>query len=172
MKMDNSSKGFLDYWNRYLDGYLENIDDKEERRRAIANINLKRKEIKDSLFKTIEVDKLKKGLIGPLIKISTEGTITYVSEEGDIFKTKLSTRTNEFLLINFLAREPGKLWEAKKIDEVLNNRKTGSSSTPDRRVRDTVQAVKRKLGMAKISDSIFRVDMGSFGLNYPVKREI
>lgn len=95
----------------------------------------------------------------------TDGTTTVIAAGGKKYSAKFGTQTNNYLLLQFLALNKG----VNSIGTLAKKLKQSDKSTDDRRVRDTIKAIKDKLKLSK-EDNIFTTDSG-FGLNCTVALE-
>lgn len=89
------------------------------------------------------------------------GTAIYVDKSGKKYKGSFGIRDNSYKLLTYLAQHPGQSFTPDELDMLLNKQRQGAYSTPDRRIRDTIQTIRRTLGFTqnKTSD-FFNVDKG------------
>ena len=100
--------------------------------------------------------------IGNTLIFYTDGRVIYVSPQGKEYKTSFGTKTNSYKLLQFLTRTPFQPFSFKELATTLNKARSDFDLEDDeRRVRDTVQAIKKKLG--DNGDDLFIADYG-FGL--------
>ncbi len=96
------------------------------------------------------------------------GRTVYTAPTGRKYEGKFSTKTNPYLLLQFLSKELGKVFEVQDLAKCLRNPRVGAEgTTEDRRVRDTVQSIRKKLKLPE-GDDFFIVDKG-FGLDCDVE---
>jgi len=97
------------------------------------------------------------------------GDVVYTDKLGNAHQGHLSPRGNSYLLLSFLSDNPRKVFTADEIEKVLNKQRRDAFSTPDRRVRDTIQTIRKELKIVndKVND-FFLVDKG-FGLTCKVE---
>lgn len=91
------------------------------------------------------------------------GNVIYISPKGHEYKGILTRDTNAYKLLKYLVQNPHQSFDADKLVEQINNPRQGSDSTPDRRIRDTIQEIREKLGIPGNED-IFHLGKG-FELN-------
>lgn len=97
------------------------------------------------------------------------GNVTYIDRSGKNHTGHFGPRDNGYLLLSLLIQYPGKIYTADQTAEVLNKAREYSDSTPDRRARDTIQTIRKELGLVKDKvNDFFIVDKG-FGLNCKVE---
>jgi len=104
--------------------------------------------------------------IGNTLTFYGDGRVVYISPQGKEYKASFGTKTNSFLLLQFLIKNPHELFSFDKLAEHLNPARSHSNSpSNERRVRDTIQAIKNKL--LYHGDDLFISGHG-FGLNCDV----
>lgn len=97
------------------------------------------------------------------------GEIIYTDKSNTKHKGRFGLRDNGYLLLAFLAENPGKTFTAKELAVNLNNARSESISTDDRRIRDTIQTIRKELGLIKNkANDIFMVDKG-FGIGCKIE---
>ncbi len=100
------------------------------------------------------------------------GKTLYFDKKGQEHKAEFRPKTNPYLLLKFLSKSPVETFTSEEIAKELRNpRRGGEDSTPDRRVRDTMEAVRKGLKLTE-EDDFFIVDKGSFGLKCDVELRI
>lgn len=103
------------------------------------------------------------GASGNILTICSDGCVKYVSSEGKVFSGMLNINSNPFRLLMFLAQTPRKSFGFDELATTLKEPKSGGEeSTAERRVRDTVQAVRKALKYKK--GDLIQCDYG-FTLN-------
>lgn len=103
---------------------------------------------------------------GNTLTFYTDGKVIYISPQGKEYKTSFGTETNSYRLLQFLTRTPFQSLSFEKLAETLNKARSGVDHEDDeRRVRDTVQAIKKKIGYN--GSDLFIADYG-FRLNCDV----
>lgn len=100
--------------------------------------------------------------------ITNNGRITYISTDGQTYQGKLGIKTNAYIALLKLAKEPNKIFTFDEIVADFNNPKgnSGDNPLPERRARDAIQTIKNKLNY--FGADLFKVDYG-FGLNCSVE---
>lgn len=106
---------------------------------------------------------------GKLILNQKNGHTIYWTNSLKKFEATFKPRTNPYKLLNFMGRQPDKMSTAKELVEVLNAQRENANSIDDRRVRDTVQTVRKKLGLIQNSQDDFFIVENGFGLKCDVE---
>ena len=83
---------------------------------------------------------------GDTLTFNINGEVSYISPTGELYKTKLTKNSNSYNLLSFLVDQPKKLFNFSELAEKLN-RPRGHAQAPsdERRVRDTIQSIKKAL---------------------------
>lgn len=143
-----------------------------ERHSLIASRNWKILEIETRFIDTLTNSLLKEiGHVGKgkLILNQKNGYVVYWTNTLRKFQTTFKPKTNPYNLLNFMGQQPDKIFTAKESVGVLNPQRIDAYSTDDRRVRDTVQTIRNKLGLTQSpQDDFFIVEKG-FGLKCDVE---
>lgn len=108
------------------------------------------------------------------LEFSANGQIHYKSPSGHIYTAKLKRNTNSYLLLKYMIEHFNESLNAPNLEKVLKkvrNNNNEEGGTPDRRVRDTIQSIRNKLGINKIKqDDLFNMQgNGLFGIRCAVK---
>lgn len=93
------------------------------------------------------------------IKKDSDLHVEFFSSLGNSYQGKFRARTNPYLLLEFLSQKPGQVFSAEELEKILN---PSQKSTPDRRIRDTIQVVRSELKLQG-DDDLFIVHKG-FGI--------
>lgn len=101
-----------------------------------------------------------------LLTIYPNGQTNYISPSGKQYEAKFGADTNSFRLLALMVKEPNKLFLFSELAGHLREARSDSDATDERRARDTVQAIRKKMKLPK--DDVFRVDYG-FGLKCDVQ---
>ncbi len=101
------------------------------------------------------------------LTVHKDGTIKYVSSSGKTHEAKFRTKTNAFLLLRLLVSKPKEIFSITDLTNKLKDLWHANDEIDDRKIRDAVQTVRKKLGFKKEED-MFIVDNG-FGLNCAVE---
>lgn len=122
-----------------------------------------------SIIKKPILDEKEKAPSNPngLLVFQENGEITYISPTKEIYNTKLRKKTNSYNLLKFLVVNPHKVFGFNKLEMYLE--KVGHNvgySTNERRVRDTIQSIKKKLKYQ--GQDLFESNKG-FGLKCDVQ---
>lgn len=99
-----------------------------------------------------------------------DGKITYTTPSGETFEGKLKIGTNSYKLLYFLVNQANKRFEFTELVQKLNAPRAQSYSTDERRVRDTVDSIKKALKNGRkryYGDDLFNSDSG-FGIKCKV----
>lgn len=89
------------------------------------------------------------------------GAAIYVDKSSKKYKGSFGIRDNSYKLLTYLAQHPGQSFTPEELGAYLNKQREGAYSTPDRRIRDTVQTIRKTLGFTKNKTSdFFNVDKG------------
>ena len=98
-------------------------------------------------------------------------TIVYRTSSGTKYEANFKAKTNPYLLLEFLLKNVGKTFNFEILNNKLNKpRLIGMDSGSDRRVRDTVQAIRNKLKTTE-NDDMFLVDYG-FGIKQCILQKL
>lgn len=92
-----------------------------------------------------------------LVVNTTEGEVEYISPEGKVYKAKFAKGSNCFKLLELLAEQPFENFNYKDIE--ANFKESRGDSTPDRRVRDAVAYIRKKLALSSEVDFL-KADYG------------
>lgn len=92
--------------------------------------------------------------------------VVYISAKGKPYKAEFTR--NAFILLNQLAHNPHDRFDASEIAKKFHPLRP--DSTDERRVRDTIQHIRNKLGLAKNnSEDFFIVESKRFGIGCAVE---
>ncbi|MFH1244451.1 MAG: hypothetical protein V1487_02695 [bacterium] len=92
------------------------------------------------------VAKLNTSTSTPLLIFSMGGNIIFNAIGGKVYKTIFGSETNNYKLLHFLAQSPHVLFSFEELDAKLNDPKGHGDRNSERRVRDTVGGIVKKLG--------------------------
>jgi hypothetical protein len=126
--------------------------------------------IKDVLVKSNAIWANAAGWKNKLIfhEIKTGVKLEYIHDPQNRFKTELSKGTNAYHLISYFVKHPHIPYSCDSLEKELNPQRASASSTSERRIRDTIQPIRKKLKLPKGVD-IFLVEKKSFGLDCDVE---
>lgn len=109
---------------------------------------------------------IKNNQIGNVLTFySNDGRITYISPEGEEYNCKLRINSNPYALLKILTKEPHKVFKFDEIAKDFKELKANINSDNERRVRDAVSFIKKKLKYHK--NDLFISEYG-FGLRCDV----
>lgn len=188
MYVDEKTIAYVNHYAEQLDSnlysQLKDIDEKYKKlglscseqhlneRSHIIKQNWKITEIEAGVIETQRRQRLEEIVVndrGRLILHQKEGRIVYWTASLKRYETILKPKTNPYCLLQYLIQNPIKVFPTKDLVGQLNPQRTEGYGTDDRRVRDTVEAIRKKLGLTKNpQDDIFIVDRG-FGLKCDVE---
>lgn len=100
------------------------------------------------------------------LEIFPNGEFVYTHPNGKKTAASAKTSTNQYKLLKKLASEPTRVFLFAELTEVLNITEDGSDSPPERRIRDAIQAIRKKLNVKE--GEVFKAD-GGFRLICGVK---
>lgn len=101
-----------------------------------------------------------------ILFFNINGKITYTTPTGETFEGKLKTGKNSYNLLYFLANQANKRFEFTELAQKLNVPRAQSDPIDERRVRDTVESIKKNLKCGRkryYGDDLFISDNG-FGI--------
>lgn len=91
------------------------------------------------------------------------GRTIYIENYKNVYEYKFNLKTNPHLLLLFLAQNPTKTFSVIELDKKLKAQRHNANSTEERRIRDTIQEIRRKLKLNESSDFL-TVDRKIFGI--------
>ncbi len=102
---------------------------------------------------------------GRLVVNLKDGHTIYWTDSLKKYMATFKPRTNPYILLIFLVQNPGEIFSDEELVDKLNPQRRDANSADDRRIRDTIETIRKKLKLTKNpEDDFFTVDKG-FGLN-------
>lgn len=95
-----------------------------------------------------------------------DGNVSFTTVSGNVKKGKFRIKSNPYNLLLYMSKEPYKIFSFDELVVFLKKPRSESDSTNERRVRDTIQSIRKELKLAE--GELFIVDYG-FGLNCDVQ---
>lgn len=97
-----------------------------------------------------------------------DGSVHYVALSGQTYKAKFKLGTNSYKLLHYLADNSGSVFSYSDLVKKINVSRQGAEATDETRIRDTIQIIRRELGLTKENkiDDLFRVDGKHFGVKF------
>ena len=105
-----------------------------------------------------------------ILFFNINGKIIYTTPTGEAFEGKLKIGKNSYNLLYFLANQANKRFEFTELAKTLNAPRAQSDPVDERRVRDTVESIKKTLKNGRkryYGDDLFMSDNG-FGIKCKV----
>lgn len=93
-----------------------------------------------------------------LLIFCTNGSVEYISATGEKYQSRFNPRTNPYRLLLYLAQNPHQIFDFDDLANKLREQREGASSTEERRVRDTIEAIRKSMKLPAME--MFRVDYG------------
>lgn len=95
--------------------------------------------------------------------------VEYISKAKNQYRAIFTQ--NAFILLNHFVHHPHQLFDAPDLTKMFRKKRYGAdNSTDDRRVRDTIQHIRSKLGLAKKkSEDFCAVEGKRFGIRCTVE---
>lgn len=100
------------------------------------------------------------------------GELKYITPTGKIYTAKFLKRNNSYKLLVYLTSNPAEEHASTELVKVLNKvRADGDFPDKDRRVRDTIQNIRKQLGIIKANkqDDFFIVNKKNYGLGCAIE---
>ncbi len=90
--------------------------------------------------------------------IYDNGRIDYLSYTRELIQNFLKKRTNEYQILYYMAQRKDKELTFPELAKQLKpTRNGGEDATPESRVRNTLQAIRKKLKLTKTNNDIFEI---------------
>lgn len=103
--------------------------------------------------------------VNPILSFSYSGLITYKHPSGNTYRARLR-KGNEYDLMLFLAQNPYRYFTTEELSNLLKKQRRGANATSERRVRDTIQGIKKSLGLDKDHPhDFFTTNVDNFGIS-------
>lgn len=97
------------------------------------------------------------------------GDVIYLDKSGKPRKGHFNPRDNGYLLLAFLTQYPGRVFTADETVKVLKKERSDGDSGADRRVRDTIQTIRKELGLVKDKVNDFFIVEKGFSIGCKVE---
>lgn len=108
-----------------------------------------------------------------LIFYKTDGRTSYIydyaSNPKETYHSKFNPKTNPYKLLEFLTKNPNQKYPVKDLVKLLNDlRSDVNFPDNDRRVRDTIQIIRKRLKLLNEHD-FFIIDKKEYGIKCNVE---